>query len=127
MDEPAHNPYSAPKASLGGGRDAAGPRPRVIVIAVTLLWIDLALGVISTLIDFVWVDRPQAEGLVFALGWTAAWTAFFAFLNFRIWAGQRWARTMTLVLVILSVLAELGAAINSSLSRLLSTISFARR
>jgi O-antigen ligase len=116
MNDPAHNPYSAPKAGLAEAVDVAGPRPRVIGIAVVLLWIDLALGLISTLIDIMWVDRLQVQGLVFALGWAAAWTALFAFLNFRIWAGQRWARTMTLVLVILSVLAELGAATESGLS-----------
>jgi hypothetical protein len=109
-----NNPYAPPKAALKDPSETEG-QPRVVRIAVTLLWIELGLSVVSALTDLLITDVPASGDLVFSIAWSGAWIALAAFLNLKIAAGYRWARTLTLVLAVLGTLGMLGSIVTQGM------------
>lgn len=95
------NPYSPPKTAV---RDAMrtrllAERPRQIVHATALLWISLALTLVSALL--------QIQASNWSLwGPLALWSfalALASAMNVAVWRGRNWARVLYALLMILTV------------------------
>ena len=93
----SHNPYKPPDSAVA---DIPAPfelqRPRAVVIAVWLSWVSIALGIISSIVDFDASDPDLSPGLQIALA--VAGSAISALLTVMIWRGRNWARILTLIL-----------------------------
>ena len=96
-----HNPYSAPRSAVTDTPLPPKERPRVVVIAVALLWTEVALGLLNSLLDWEYLnaDTPAA----FVLIVQGVFVALSVLINVMIWRGRNWARIVALVLTILGV------------------------
>src|SRR5690348_12124943 len=81
---------------------AAADRPRAVVIAVTLIWLSLALTVVPLATSF----GRGARGNVLLINIAVFVGVFvvFGFLNIQIMAGRNWARISFTVLFVLGLL-----------------------
>ena len=96
-----HNPYSAPRSAV---TDALAPpmeRPRVVVIAVALLWTEVALGLLESLLD--WRNLMASDSARFGLIVDVLFVGLSVLINIMVWRGRNWARIVGLVLTILGV------------------------
>ena len=96
-------------------------RPSKVSIAITLLWIVIAVGVVSSTFNFSnSLEIANASGL--GLGWLI-FTLYFTFLivAFFIWKigqGKNWARITYLVLFIIGVPFTIYSYLTSEISML---------
>ncbi len=96
-------------------------RPHKVSIALTLLWIVIAVGVISSIFNFSSsLEIANASGL--GLGWLI-FTLYFTYvlLAFFIWKigqGRNWARITYLVLFIIGVPFTIYGYLTSEVSTL---------
>ena len=80
-------------------------KPRSVTLAVMLLWISLAIGVIKMPFDPAGMKAVPFPALVWSIA--AAIMAFFCVLIFMISSGRNWARITFLVLFLLGLLVGL--------------------
>jgi hypothetical protein len=110
-----HNPYSPPKTLV---TDAPGGppvvRPRVVVIAVALLWIEFTLNFVVLALD--WEYQRGDAPMVFVIGLHAVFIALSALINYKIWQGRNWARIFALTWVLIGV-AFYTPEVSSELTR----------
>ena len=94
-------------------------RPRQIIQAIALLWLSSGLGFAGSVRE---VTDPAALGVSALLMLTIAVT-----LTVSLWRGRNWARTIYLILVLLSLtnfLAAWGTAERPPLAVALEAVSF---
>ena len=96
-----HNPYSAPRSAVTDMPPAPMERPRVVVIAVALLWTEVALGLLESLLD--WKHLAADESATFVLIFDTLFVGLSVLINIMIWRGRNWARIVALVLTIFAV------------------------
>jgi hypothetical protein len=96
-----HNPYSAPRSVVSDTPAPPMERPRVVVIAVALLWTEVALGLLDSALDWNYVTAENPA--MFVLIVDAVFLALSILVNIKIWQGRNWARIVALVLTILAV------------------------
>jgi hypothetical protein len=103
------NPYSPPQADVRETvqPDTAGPRPVQVSIAVWLFWIEFALSVIQTGVDF----SPLANDLLRLAAFVGAFLSLAAeaWVIYKIARRRNWARFVALGAVVLSALLWFGA------------------
>jgi hypothetical protein len=100
------DPYKAPKAQVADvdvGPDLAS-RPASVTLACRLLWVTLALGVLSLVPEVrtgLWVGLEKTPGaVVFMVGFVAAMTLIEAWLIRLVARRHGWARWALLVYLI---------------------------
>jgi len=76
-------------------------RPRVVVIAVALLWTEVALGLLESLLD--WENLTANDSARFGLIVDVLFVGLSVLINIMVWRGRNWARIVGLVLTILGV------------------------
>ena len=96
-----HNPYSAPRSAVTDTPPPPMERPRVVVIAVALLWTEVALGLLESLLD--WKNLMANESARFGLIVDVLFVGLSVLINIMIWRGRNWARIVALVLTMLAV------------------------
>ena len=96
-----HNPYSAPRSAVTDTPLPPMERPRVVVIAVALLWTEVALGLLESLLD--WKHVTAGEAATFVLIVDGVFLVLSVLINLMIWRGRNWARIVALVLTVLGV------------------------
>ena len=101
-----HNPYSPPRAEVGDVQDRPGgeprPRPRAIGFAVVLLILETAVGVGSF---FLPEKMAELAGDFWSLGGIVAlFVGVSAYLIYRVWRGDNWARYVFLFLTAISLI-----------------------
>jgi hypothetical protein len=118
----AHNPYSAPTTTVADvSADPPMQRPRVVAIAVYLLWAEFTLGLLDSVLD--WKYTRAQEYYQVSVGFDVVFVILSIWLNWKIWQGRNWARIVALVLVAYSVVSFLPQ-ISASFQRtvLISTL-----
>ncbi len=98
------NRYAAPATVVADVEDVAiGQRPRNVVIGVTLLWIQLALGIPGMVYQALNPPVEITEELVrtitvvtMAVVMTGS-VVLYSLLNWKCWQGRNWARIVHLV------------------------------
>jgi hypothetical protein len=96
-----HNPYSAPRSIVTDTPPPPMERPRVVVIAVALLWTEVALGLLESLLD--WENLTANDSARFGLIVDVLFVGLSVLINIMVWRGRNWARIVGLVLTILGV------------------------
>jgi len=96
-----HNPYSAPRSTVTDTPPPPMERPRVVIIAVALLWTEVALGLLESLLD--WKNLMASESARFGLIVDVLFVGLSVLINIMIWRGRNWARIVALVLTMLAV------------------------
>jgi hypothetical protein len=96
-----HNPYSAPRSIVTDTPPPPRERPRVVVIAVALLWTEVALGLLESLLD--WENLTANDSARFGLIVDVLFVGLSVLINIMVWRGRNWARIVGLVLTILGV------------------------
>lgn len=88
---------------------ALSERPRAVAIAVTLIWLSLALTVVALATSFA----RGARGNVMLTNIAVFVGVFvvFGFLNIQIMAGRNWARILFMVLFVLGLVEVLSQAL----------------
>jgi hypothetical protein len=76
-------------------------RPRVVVIAVALLWTEVTLGLLESLLD--WKNLTANDSARFGLIVDVLFVGISVLINIMIWRGRNWARIVALVLTLLAV------------------------
>lgn len=87
--------------------DAQAGKPRSVTLAVTLLWISFAIGLIRMLVDPSGLKAVPFPAIVWPIA--AVITAFFCLIIFKIAAGRNWARITFLVVFLVSLVLGLPA------------------
>ncbi len=106
------NPYAPPIAPVA---DSIRPRPiekpRQVIIAARLLWIDLALELVNWVVQSLpWTSSALVAGLAASTHLavpSALGLGVRTWLTIRISEGRNWARVALLVMVLLSVVLNL--------------------
>jgi len=94
-------------------------RPPSVERAVKLLWIAVAIGVVSSVLTFMLIGGPTLGGLVAAV----IGLAITAFLITKIGEGRHWARIVLLVLFVLGVAGFfLGSGLSFDIAPVLSVV-----
>ena len=96
-----HNPYSAPRSTVTDTPSPPMERPRVVVIAVALLWTEVALGLLESLLD--WKHLTSDDSATFVMIVDLLFVGLSVLINIMIWRGRNWARIVALVLTVLAV------------------------
>jgi hypothetical protein len=104
MSDSSDSPYAPPQASVADAAPAAPPPPRPAGIdrAVTLIWIDFAIGITAAILQLAklkagfWVP---VEGGIYV-----ATFAFSAWVYIGVGNGRHWARVAYFILIVLSFL-----------------------
>ena len=81
--------------------DQQSGKPRSVTLAVTLLWVSLAIGVIKAPFDPAGLNAVPYPAIVWSVA--AVIMAFFCLLIFKISAGRNWARVTFLVIFLLGL------------------------
>lgn len=100
------NPYAPPQAHVTDAPPDTGQefeRPITVRVAAWLLWLSLAVFVVSFLIRIKSAAFP-AGSLKMAIATTVLNVAVSLWLNLKIVAGRNWARIVWLVLFLIGVL-----------------------
>jgi Ca2+/H+ antiporter len=104
------NRYAAPAAAVADLDEAAiTDRPNNVVIAVYLLWFQLAIGIPGMVYQVLNPSTEVAAGAMrTALFVTTSLivigsVALYAFLNWKCWQGRNWARIVHLIFLILGL------------------------
>jgi len=97
-----NNPYQAPQAQVSDGKGGAPVvRPAAIIVALTLLWASMAIGLLF------WANAFHAmqSGEMSAIQWLAQLIGLLvtAFLIVMIGRGRNWARIVFMVLMLLGI------------------------
>lgn len=96
-------------------------RPKIVVIAVILLWTELTLGLLDSALD--WNFTRAQEYYQVSVGFDALFVVISVWLNYKIWQGRNWARIVALVLTVYAVLSFLpGISASFARSALISTL-----
>ena len=107
----SENPYAPPKAVVADEPEQVIPRPRVVTVAVWMLWIEVALSSLSALLRMGY--SSQAVVVISVLIGAVLLQGLSALLIYKIWKGRNWARITYLVLTLLAILAwfQMAAAL----------------
>jgi hypothetical protein len=103
------NPYAPPKALVTDSQseaEAIHQQPTTVRVAVWLLWVTLAVSVVSSAVRIK--GATVAAALNYALGLLIFNAAISIWLNLKIAAGRNWARIVWMVWFLLG--ATLSAA-----------------
>lgn len=98
-----HNPYSAPRSAVTDSPPPPMGRPRIVGIAVALLWTEVALGLLDSLLDWKQVTTGEAAPVVLIVD--VVFVGLSVLINIMIWRGRNWARIVALVLTMLGVVS----------------------
>lgn len=118
----ARNPYSAPRTEVADvSPDPPMARPRVVVVAVILLWTEFVLGIVDTVLD--WKSIRAQEYYQVSIAFGVVLMGVSVWIYWKIWQGRNWARIVALVLVAMTVLG-FATQISESFARsaLISTL-----
>ncbi len=119
----AHNPYSAPNTTVADvSAEPPMERPRIVVIAVMLLWTEFTLGLLDSVLG--WKDSRAAQKFwEFSIVISAIFVIISVWINIKVWQGRNWARIVALVLTgfaVISFAPQMSASF--ARSALLSTL-----
>ena len=81
--------------------DQQSGKPRSVTLAVTLLWVSLAIGVIKAPFDPAGLNAVPFPAIVWSVA--AVIMAFFCLLILKISSGRNWARVTFLVIFLLGL------------------------
>jgi len=104
------NPYAPPQAVVQDAPDVALPlpQPHAVTVAVWMLWIEVALSTLSSLIRMGSVRETIA--VIAILFGAVLFQGLSALLILKIWQGRNWARITYLVLMLLGILSLIQMA-----------------
>ena len=107
----SENPYAPPQAVVADEPEQVMPRPRVVTVAVWMLWIEVALSSLSALLRMQYSSDTVV--VVYVLIGAVLLQGLSALLIYKIWKGRNWARITYLVLTLLALLSwiQMAAAI----------------
>lgn len=107
----SQNPYAPPAATVADldDRTVSLDRPRNVVLAVRLLWTEVAIGIPGLVYE---AFNPPGDDSDPSLYWThlaglavtVGFLALSVIINWKIWQGRNWARIVGLVLLIVGLL-----------------------
>jgi hypothetical protein len=98
------NPYAPPKAVVSDSPEPPRVRSRAVKIAVALLWTELALVIVSWVLDSdVTMGTLKAEYKLYTDIVMLIIVAISVWINIKVWQGRNWARIVALVLTILAL------------------------
>jgi hypothetical protein len=103
------NPYAPPQAVVADPRIEydLSTRPREVNVAVKLLWIGFALGVLASLLNWQYAIA-KTSWLYFVLG-QAFGVAIGVWFIHKIATGRNWMRILFLIFMIIAVVGLLAA------------------
>jgi peptidoglycan/LPS O-acetylase OafA/YrhL len=117
------NRYTPPAATVADIPPSdRGPRPDRVRTAVALLWASLGLGVATWVLGMV--RDPETHFSVFIVVFTLLLLVFGAWVNAMVYWGKNWARILTLVLTLLSLLFVFVPVEGSTTSPIEDVITF---
>jgi len=98
------SPYAPPQATVADATPSAPPPPRPDGIdrAVTLIWIDFAIGITASVLQLA--KLKAGVGLAMVGGIYLATFAFSAWVYIGVGNGRHWARAAYFILIVLSFL-----------------------
>lgn len=98
----SHNPYQPPRSTVGDPEiPSMGERPAGVDLAVKLLWMSFAIGVLVMIVQWK-VVTAEASPAVTIFGMSFGFLVALFFIHF-IGKGRNWARVVFLVLALLGL------------------------
>ena len=99
-----HNPYSAPTTAVADvSPDPPMERPRIVVVAVMMLWTEFTLGLLDSVLD--WKVMRAQEFWQYSVTISAVFVVISIWINYKVWQGRNWARIVALVFTVLAVVS----------------------